>query len=365
MIEEVSGNILAADAEALVNTVNTVGVMGKGIALQFKQAFPDNFRAYKTACEQKRVQMGRMFVYDTGRLSNPRYIINFPTKKHWRSNSQLSDIDHGLIDLVRVLNEYEITSVAVPALGCGNGGLPWSAVRPRIFEALSKLTGVDVRVYPPGGAPAAKDMPVGTEAPSITRGRAALLELMRRYMRMVELETFIAPKGVSLLEIQKLTYFLQVAGEDLRLDFHPAKYGPYAEKLNFVLQRIEGHYLRGYGDRSEQILKLQPIEILPGAIEVARNWTNTSAPDLEHRFSELEDLIGGFASPYGLELLSTVHWVATHSADQESLADEEIIVRVQAWSRRKKELFTPKHILSARRRLLDNGWIKNQPAVIR
>lgn len=214
-------------------------------------------------------------------------------------------------------------------------------------------------------APAAQDMPVRTEAPKMTRGRAALLELMRRYMRTVELETFVGPKGVSLLELQKLTYFLQLSGEKLSLDFRAAKYGPYADNLNFVLQCLEGQYVRGYDDRSEQVLKLQPIELLPGSVEIARRWIDESAPDLENKFSELDDLITGFATPYGLELLSTGHWVATRGTGGNSLSDEEVIARVQAWSGRKKELFTPKHILSARQRLLEKGWLKDRPAVAR
>lgn len=358
MIQEVRGNILDADVEALINTVNTVGVMGKGIALQFKQAFPDNYRAYKVACDGGRVQLGKMFVFDLARLDNPRYIINFPTKGHWRSKSRLVDIEQGLVDLVHVIRECEITSIAVPALGCGNGGLPWESVRPVIVDALSGLDGVAVHLYPPVGAPPAKSMPVGTKAPGLSRGRAALIELMRRYMKIVECENFVTPDGVSLLEIQKLTYFLQVVGEDLRLDFRRARYGPYAENLNYVLQRIEGHYIRGYGDRSEEVLKLSPIELLPGAVEEADAWIAEHAADLEFRFARIEDLIAGFASPYGLELLSTVHWAAVGHPGEAPLTSDEVVTCVQGWSRRKEELFTPKHVRGAYRRLVEHGWLK-------
>lgn len=364
MIKEVQGNMLQADVEALINTVNTVGVMGKGIALQFKQAFPENYRSYKAACDRGLVRIGHMFVFDTGSLANPRYIVNFPTKRHWRSKSRITDIEQGLSDLVRVINEYEITSIAVPALGCGNGGLEWDVVRPVIIGALAKLEGVMVYLYPPAGAPLAEDMPVRTEPPKMTRGRAALIELMRRYMRVVEIESFISPKGVSLLEIQKLTYFLQVAGENLRLGFCRAKYGPYAENLNYVLQRIEGHYIRGYGDRSEQVLKLRPIELLPGAVEAAQDLIDNTASGLESKFAEVEDLIAGFASPYGLELLSTVHWVVARMPGSESFSDDGVVAHVQGWSGRKKELFTPKHIMSAYRQLLEHGWFADLSMVV-
>lgn len=364
MIEEVHGNILDADVEALINTVNTVGVMGKGIALQFKQAFPDNYRAYKIACDQGRVQVGKMFVFDLGKLDNPRYVINFPTKRHWRSKSRLEDIDQGLGDLVKIIHKYEITSIAIPALGCGNGGLSWESVRPMIVDALSGLKGVAVYLYPPAGAPPAKSMPVGTKAAGLTRGRAALIELMRRYMKTVESESFVAPNGVSLLEIQKLTYFLQVVGEDLRLEFCRANYGPYAENLNHVLQRIEGHYMRGYGDRSEEVLKLSPIELLPGAIEEANAWIAEYATDLEFHFGKIEELIAGFASPYGLELLSTVHWAVANHPDEAPLASDEVVSCVQGWSRRKQELFTPKHIRGAYRRLVEHGWLKEPSSAV-
>src|SRR5690349_8544281 len=125
MIEHKAGDLLRADVEALVNTVNTVGIMGKGVALQFRQAYPDNYAAYRKACTHGEVQIGKMFVFATGYLTNPRLIINFPTKRDWRSKSRLEDIEAGLIDLVAVVRSERITSIAIPPLGCGNGGLQW------------------------------------------------------------------------------------------------------------------------------------------------------------------------------------------------------------------------------------------------
>ena len=130
MVELVTGNLLQADVEALVNTVNTVGAMGKGIALQFKQAYPANFEAYRKAVARGDVQPGRMFVFETGLLTNPRIIVNFPTKRHWRGGSRIEDIDAGLQDLAHVIVTRGIRSIAIPPLGCGNGGLDWGEVRP-------------------------------------------------------------------------------------------------------------------------------------------------------------------------------------------------------------------------------------------
>ena len=151
---DAAGNLLEADVDALVNTVNTVGVMGKGIALQFKTAFPANFRAYARACKDDQVRLGKMFVFDAGQLLRPRWIVNFPTKGHWRSNSNLADVASGLDDLRRVIDELGITSIAVPPLGCGNGGLDWEDVRP-LIEA--KLAGLNTRIlfYAPVGTPGA------------------------------------------------------------------------------------------------------------------------------------------------------------------------------------------------------------------
>jgi O-acetyl-ADP-ribose deacetylase (regulator of RNase III) len=349
MIREERGNLLAADVDALVNTVNAVGVMGKGVALQFKQAFPDNYRAYERACKRGEVRLGRMFVFDTGRLAGPRYIVNFPTKKHWRSRSKLADIELGLEDLRNVIEERSIRSIAVPALGCGNGGLDWRDVYPMINEVLGSLVDVDVVLYPPQPTPTAKTMPVGTTRARMTPGRAALIGLLDRY---------IGPGlGATPIEIQKLMYFLQAAGEPLRLNFVKAQYGPYADNLNHVLQAIEGHYLRGYGDRSEPVLDAEPIELMPGASEQAAQFL-AEHPDTRGRFDRVATLVKGFESPYGLELLASVHWVATVD-ERGGASDPEVVTRqVQSWTSRKGRLFTERHIVLAWRRLRDEGWLE-------
>jgi O-acetyl-ADP-ribose deacetylase (regulator of RNase III) len=354
MIHLKRGDLLKADVDALVNTVNTVGVMGKGVALQFRQAYPRNYEAYRRACNQGKVALGRMFVFDAGQLVHPRYIINFPTKKHWKSKSRLGDIEAGLVDLVRVIKELDIKSIAVPPLGAGSGGLNWSDVRPRIEKALGSLSDVDVILYTPEGAPAASEMKVGTNKPHMTAGRAALLGLLKRYVQP-GLGTAPSP-GASPLEIQKLLYLLQAMGENLRLNFAAGHYGPYAENVNHVLRTLEGHYIRGFGDRSRLVSEATPIELLPGAGEEADDFLNTS-PDTLQRFQRVIKLIDGFESPYGLELLATVHWVATE-VDRTARNDVDLAVRlVQAWSRRKQHLFTERHIKIAWQRLRDERWL--------
>ena len=198
MITLTHGDILRDDSEAIVNTVNCVGVMGRGIALQFRNAYPGNFKAYEQACQRGEVQPGRMFVYETGELSPPRYIINFPTKRHWRGKSRMEDIESGLAALVNVLREQKIRSVAIPPLGSGLGGLDWAQVKPRIEAALADLGDLRVTVYEPRGAPDTDKMVHNRAVPKMTAGRAALVELMRHYLSGL-LDPF-----VTLLEVHKL-----------------------------------------------------------------------------------------------------------------------------------------------------------------
>lgn len=345
MIKTVNGNLLEAEVDALVNTVNTVGVMGKGIALQFKQAFPANYAAYERACRAKQVQLGSMFVFDNGGLTKPKYIINFPTKKHWRSKSRIGDIRAGLTDLVRVIRKYDIRSIAVPPLGSGSGGLNWDDVRPLIEKALKPLTEVDVLIYPPEGAPNEQDMPVATSKPAMTSGRAVLLRLMHHYLPRAE-----AVDGVSQVEIQKLMYFMQAAGQDLKLQYSKGSYGPYADNLNHVLRMLEGHYLRGFGDRTRKVSESSNIRLLPGAAEEAAAFLEADQ-STGQRFDEVLGLVDGFESPYGLELLATVHWLGTIE-DSRAAEDSNAAVKlVLAWSRRKARLFTERHIEFAWRRL--------------
>jgi len=152
MIELKQGDILRANAEALVNTVNCVGVMGRGLALQFKKVFPDNFKSYKALCDNNELQPGKMFIYDLNRLYNPRYVVNFLTKRHWKGKSRIEDIEAGLQALGEDVRSRDIHSIAIPPLGCGLGGLCWGDVRARIKEAFQDLPDVQVLIYEPKGA---------------------------------------------------------------------------------------------------------------------------------------------------------------------------------------------------------------------
>ncbi|BCJ54879.1 Appr-1-p processing protein [Actinoplanes sp. NBRC 14428] len=352
MIEEGSGNLLTAEVDALVNTVNTVGVMGKGIALQFKRAFPANFRAYRAACSRGEVQLGVVWAFDTGVLGPRRYILNFPTKSHWRDDSRLEDIAAGLESLVATVLDRGMTSVAIPALGCGNGGLAWEDVRPLIERAADRMPGVRVVVYPPEGAPSPTAMPNAMPRPPLNPSRALLLTTISRYLIRARLQE--VRDGVSELEIQKLAYFLQVLGAPLRLTFVRGTYGPYAPALSRTLDMLEGHHLNGLGDRSARVTEFAPINPVRESVEEAERLLQDEPAGLR-RLTTLLELVDGFETPYSLELLATVHFASGHepeTADHGALAE-----RVASWSLRKARMFTDKHVAVAARRLAEAGLL--------
>jgi O-acetyl-ADP-ribose deacetylase (regulator of RNase III) len=320
-----------------------VGVMGKGLALQFKKAFPENFAAYERACKAGEVVVGRMYV--VRRLASPRFIINFPTKKDWHQPSRIEYIRDGLRDLADQIRILGIESIAVPPLGCGNGGLDWSIVRSLIVEALSGLPGGRVVLFEPAEAPSAEVMIDRQQKPMMTPGRAAVLALIGRY-----LETDYDYR-LSLVEVQKLAYFLQQAGENLRLEFRAHHYGPYADNLRKALRNIEGHYTRGIGDGKNS--PETPLELLPGALDEARAFL-ADRPDTLKRLDRVAALIDGFETPFGMELLGTVHWVMKHGSAPDNVDD--VIAKVHAWSERKRSQMKDGHVRAAWTRLHDQGW---------
>lgn len=347
MVRLTFGNLLKADAQALVNTVNTEGVMGKGIALQFKQAYPAMYKAYEQACKSGEVRLGHVHVYDLGGLvGGTRWIINFPTKGHWRSKSKLTDIQNGLNDLVAKVRELQICSIALPPLGCGLGGLEWEEVRPLIESAFSELKNVDVLLFPPNGIPEAKSMLVRTERPSMTPGRAALIAIADRYRQGM------FDPNLELLELHKLMYFLQEAGQPLQLKYEAKPFGPYAKNLRQVLIRIDGHYISGYGAGFDN--PRAQIDILKEAVVEASEHVARDPLTLD-RIERVAKLIEGYEDPYGLELLSTVHWVMCHVPGAREDVDT-MINGVQSWSERKRRDLKPTHLTNAWNRLRSQDW---------
>ena len=344
MLELTRGDILKADTEALVNTVNCVGVMGRGIALQFKKAFPENFKAYKLACDKKQLHPGKMFIYDLNRFENPRYVINFPTKRHWKGKSKIDDIESGLEALVLEVKKRNIRSIAIPPLGCGLGGLNWKQVKHIIEKAFRSLPSVHVLLYEPAGAPVAKVMVKDRKLPKMTVGRAALLGLMDHYLKAV-MDPFI-----SLLEIHKLMYFMQESGENLRLSYTKAIYGPYARNLRHVLNVIEGHFIIGFADAADRP-DIQ-IQLVSDAAKKADSFLKKHQNTRGH-FDRVVDLIKGFETPFGMELLSTVHWVAIR---EQAKTAAQAIERTYSWNIRKR-MFKEEHIKIAWNVLEQKEWL--------
>ena len=346
MIEYRTGDILREEAEALVNTVNCVGVMGRGIALQFKRAFPENFKAYVAQCKRNAMQPGSMFVFETGQLTSPRYIINFPTKRHWRGKSRIEDIESGSAALAEEIRSRNIRSIAIPPLGSGLGGLNWPEVRVRLETALKEFEDVKIIIFEPGGGTPDERSNRSSDVPEMTSGRAALVGLMDCYLRGL-LDPF-----VTLLEAHKLMYFMQIVGEPLSLRFTKGHYGPYADNLRHVLHAIEGHLVSGYVDGGD--VPGKELKLVPGGIEEARTFLEQHA-DTRARFARVTDLVEGFESPFGLELFSTVHWVAR---EQNPQTLDDLVTHTYAWNERKRQ-FSRRQIKLAFEVLSEKGWFEH------
>jgi len=306
MIRLLQGNLFDARVEALVNTVNTVGVMGKGVALMFKEAFPKNFQAYEYACKHNEVQVGRMFVTENASFKGPKWIINFPTKQHWRPPSKIEWIVEGLQDLRRVVKELDIHSIALPPLGAGNGGLDWSEVRPEVVRALGDLEGVEILVFEPTEKYQNVAKPTGVE--KLTPARALMAEMVRRY--------WVLGIDCTYLEVQKLAWFMERTVETLRIDnpfkglgFSADRYGPYSERLRHLLNGLDGTYLhcdKRLGDAG-------PTDSI-WFDQGRRRHLDLFLQQEENRYlskilDHTEQAIDGFESPMGMELLATVDWL--------------------------------------------------------
>ena len=305
MIRFTAGNLLDAQTDAVVNTVNEVGVMGKGIALMFKDAFPENFKAYALASEQGQVKVGRMFVTENHALTGPRWIINFPTKKHWRHPTKFEWVRDGLIDLRRVIEFKHIRSIAIPPLGCGNGGLDWNDVRPAIEAALKDLADVDIVVYEPTAKHQNEPKQLGVL--KLTPARALIAEVVRRY--------WVLGIECTYLEVQKLAWFLERSikalglDDPLRLEFKADKYGPYSDCLRHLLDALDGSYLHC----AKRLSDAGPMDTIwfdeQQRGRVAQFLEEGDGKPYRAAIDFTAQLIDGFESPLGMELLATVDWL--------------------------------------------------------
>lgn len=338
MITYVNGDIFQSGAIALVNTVNTVGVMGKGLALQFKKRFPNNFREYEKACRENKVELGKMLISCDSFMGIDKIIINFPTKNNWKSKSHLEDIISGLHDLVVQMLARNIASVAIPPLGCGLGGLHWEDVKREIEIAFSNYPDLDVQVYEPlcGANPA----PVQTVEKKLTNIKAAVLVLFMRYMDLA------VSTEMTFVEAHKLCYIAQSLGLDFKLDFAPYRYGPFANNLNYLLRDMESIWISGYRDGTQPAFST--FSILPKVEEAYELIT----PSTQNIIDKVFNFIEGYETPLGMELLATVHWIVTRQKIANDLQSVKNALHNwcdnrHGWGQRKAKYFPPPLIENA------------------
>lgn len=332
MIQYKTGNLLDSEAEALVNTVNTVGVMGKGIALQFKNMFPNNFKLYANACKNKEVKVGKLLVTEEeALLAGKKIIINFPTKTNWRLPSEYQYIESGLAELVKVIKEKNIKSIAIPPLGSGNGGLDWNKVKPILEKHLSNLD-CEIFIYEPS---AAIQEALKIERVKLTPARAMLLSVLYELVRNGEF--------VSEFSSEKIAYFLQRFGArgTFKLEFQPNFYGPYSGKVKHVLYYLNGSYIMGYSSKDKK--PFEELGLIPDAESEVNEFLNKPENATHKSTAEkTKSFLTGFYSPFGLELLSTIDFIIS---EKNAKTTEAITEELENWSDRKKTLFTnPKFI---------------------
>ncbi len=344
MISHLKGDILKSEAEGIVNTVNCVGVMGGGLALQFKKAYPDNADFYEKACARGEVKPGQVLVYATGRLIPPLYIFNFPTKRHWRGRSRIEDIEVGLTSLAKEVKALNLRSVAIPPLGSGLGHLDWNLVLPLIANAANRMEGVKVQIYHPFQGTIVQPAGRADDPPAMTSVRAALMTAVNKYLAA------LMDTECTVLEVHKLAYFLQESGEQMRLRFVQAPHGPYGENLPYLLKAMNRHFI----DIDPNALNTPgtALHILPGAVEDSKEFMVRN-PATSRRVLRVLNLAAGFETPFGLELLASVHWVMKRMR-QKTL--DGITSHLYRWSPGKSQFSIPQIELAVQR-LQSQHWV--------
>ncbi|MBR4836910.1 MAG: macro domain-containing protein [Bacteroidales bacterium] len=341
MIQYLEGNILDSNAMALVNTVNLVGIMGKGIALQFKKQFPINYKLYQKACDEGTIGIGKLFVTKEQTMFGVKTIINFPTKTDWRKPSEYSYIEAGLDDLVRVIRDNSIESIAIPPLGAGNGGLNWEIVKGIIERKLSSLT-IQIFVYEPTAHIIEK---MKSERVKLTPARALLLYVLFDLVRHGEY--------VSEFSSEKVCYFLQRFGAEklFKLKYEPNYYGPYSGKVRYVLNALNGSYIMGYSDMSKK--PFESLSLVVDAFDEIEKFVE-SDETLNGIAKKTKLFLDGFYSDFGLELLSSIDYLMCLYG---TISVDEIYNHLSQWSHRKGKIFNDhRFIEKARKHLLDSGF---------
>ena len=325
MIKYVEGNLFESKSEALINTVNTVGIMGKGIALQFKKLYPNNYKEYKDKCDSGQFNVGQLIVTEDQNIATGnKIIINFPTKTHWRKPSEYEYIEKGLDTLIHTIKHHNIKSIAIPPLGSGNGGLKWSKVKTILEFKLSQIDDCDFYIYQPNSD--VKEV-LNKERVKLTPARGMLLYMLFELVKNGEF--------VSEFASEKLCYFLQRFGakEHFKLDFQANFYGPYSGKVRHVLNHLNGSYISGYASKDKK--PFEELNLFIDSEVQIREYINSNA-ELKKIVEETNSFLKGYYSSFGLELLSTVDFIANSNVNSDTNFIKEKLVK---WSDRKKTLF--------------------------
>lgn len=335
-----TGDMFQESAEAIVNTVNCVGVMGKGVALEFKHRWPENFKAYKRLCDSQQLRPGKVYVHQVGDMltDGRRFLVNFPTKDHWRAKSKMEFIDTGLDDFIAQILKLKIKSVVMPPLGCGNGGLDWSEVKALLTDKLTPIEGVDFIVFAPGG-----DAQTQSAGIKMTFERAVLLKAFN------DLAVYF-DGYLTRITMQKITYFLQEIGVAFGLDFKRNEFGPYSADLKDAFESMERQGLiSGFTSQERETV------VSKAGVELAMSFLQadqlTKANEMIERVSQLVD---GYESPYGLELLSSVHYLANH---EERKSVDDIVAALGQWGERKGLKFDAAVVDGAYQRLTEDRLV--------
>lgn len=359
MVQVVVGDIFDSGAQTLVNTVNCVGVMGKGLALEFRLRYPDMYDDYADRCSRGDVHLGEPYVY---RYVVPPWILVFPTKQHWRSLSRLVDIEAGLTFLASHYRKWGIASIAVPPLGCGLGGLDWSIVGPTLYQGLSALD-IDVKLYAPADTPAGQLAPafLGCGADLLDTHEVSVSErrITPEYMVLAEivhqLENTAYHWPIGKVMFQKIGYFATLLGVDTGLVYARGSYGPFAPKLKSVESALLNNGLlteTWVGGRGQ-------IDVGPTYTDAMKLPRNRAAVD-EHyqQIARVVDLMSRMNTGQA-EVAATVHFVANElQKDRPNRPTEiDVLREVMAWKKRRRPPLDAVEVAVVIRNLASLGWI--------
>lgn len=327
MIRSTTGDILKSESQAIVNTVNCEGFMGKGIAYQFKLAFPKNFESYVTACKKGFLTPGKLHTF----LESNKIIINFPTKNKWREKSKYQFIEDGLIELKRTINDLKIKSISIPPLGCGNGGLDWKKVRETIIAELNDLDQVDILLYEPSQNYSSQP----TIEPSLSLSHYLIMQLKE------ELSKF------SRFRLQKSAFMVDFFREENYFKFNAHHYGPYSHSLDIISKQIS------------EFQKFHSVETCSAKLMVAKKLQSKNfyqaIDDTSPFIEKSAKFINSFRNDKSLELATSILYVI-HTTKRTNT--EQIINLIQSWSERKKALFSEQEILNQTEALIRDGVLK-------